>query len=175
MARSVCNATRIMRQMMQQRGTPVVSEEPSAVGTFLRTVVPTMEVLLVKGVVFNASILMTILELWQQRGIVHGILVHPGTATYVTKKILENVSETLATELFPFSHVQTNITQHYLVPAHRKLSVAKREQLLTRVPVRNLPILNRTDPVARFFWFQSGDIVEIRRRDGVVAYRSVNG
>jgi DNA-directed RNA polymerase subunit H len=68
---------------------------------------------------------------------------------------------------------------HVLVPEHRILSREEGEEILRRYRVKphQLPLLKRTDPVARAIGAQPGDIVEVRRKSRTAgearAYRYV--
>ena len=58
-----------------------------------------------------------------------------------------------------------NITHHVLVPSHTVLSDADKRALLTRYRVRDsqLPRIQATDPVARYFGLAKGQVVRIVR------------
>jgi len=102
----------------------------------------------------------------------HGIIVYQ-CITPATKKLINNTNELgIDLEIFPEDRIRFIITNHRLVPKHVKLSQQKAKQFKEKYGT-NFPVLLTTDPVARFYTFKKGDIIEIRRRNGVIAYRIV--
>lgn len=61
-------------------------------------------------------------------------------------------------EGFEMNKLQFNITKHYLVPKHEKVDIKFKD---------NLSIILVTDPIARYFNFQPGDIIRITRKDSI--------
>lgn len=60
--------------------------------------------------------------------------------------------------------LQFNITRHFMVPQHIVLSKEKRKQMLQdrQINLDDLPIIKRSDPVARYLGLSPHDIVFIR-------------
>ena len=173
MTQKYTNALRVLREMLTQRGLAVTGLETTRLGTVLLTHQPHVVAVLVAGSLFNAVLIMNMLAWSRQRDITHMILVHSGSATHATKRIIDNHATMIRTELFTYSEMQINLTQHTLVPTHRKIDADERSTLVGRYAATYFPSLLTSDPVARFFYFQAGDMIEITRPDGVVAYRTV--
>lgn len=71
----------------------------------------------------------------------------------------------LAIELFIDAELLVNITQHELVPQHVPLAENEKQQLLERYKLRDtqLPRMQISDPVARYFGLRRGQVVKIVR------------
>ncbi len=99
-------------------------------------------------------------------GINKGILIIKG---YVTSNVKDEIS-ILATakvpiyiEVFSENKLIFDITEHYLVPKHEKISNKEKEELLNRYNIKEtqLPKICYTDPVVRYYDFQKMDILKI--------------
>ena len=69
-------------------------------------------------------------------------------------------------ELFSHAELTYNLLKHELVPRHTVIGHSKQND-------NKFPILRRTDPVAKFLAFRSGNIVKIERSDGSLYIRFV--
>ena len=99
----------------------------------------------------------------------HSIIVYQDTATPVAKKIIEESTE-LNIELFHVDELQYNITKHSLVPRHQimyKKNTVGCSNFKKKYSSK-FPLLQKNDPVARFYGFDTGDIIKITRDDGVM-------
>lgn len=85
---------------------------------------------------------------------------------------LDSVFETLLNidkmfiQVFWIDTLIINITKHELVPKHRILSQNEKEKLLERYSITSynqLPIILKTDAVAKYYGMRRGDVVEIKR------------
>lgn len=74
----------------------------------------------------------------------------------------------LPIEIHLISKLQFNITKHHLVPKHEVITDrAEIENILEKYKLKNkyqLPIILKTDPVARYYGMKNGDVVKIIRR-----------
>jgi DNA-directed RNA polymerase subunit H (RpoH/RPB5) len=173
MNRTYSNALRVVTEMLLDRGFTIEKCEILELGTLICTSSALFEVMLVAGSQFNTAIVMSLMTLFRERGTTHIILVHAGTATHATKKILGNLSSSFVTELFTYTELQVNIMKHTLVPPHRRITSSECDALLPRFSPHMFPVILSTDAVARYYFYQPLDIIEISRPDGVVVYRNV--
>jgi DNA-directed RNA polymerase subunit H (RpoH/RPB5) len=69
-------------------------------------------------------------------------------------------------QFFQLSELQFNPTKHQLVPPHRKLSADETTEIMNKYLVKSklqMPIILRTDVIAKWLGLKQGDIVEIIR------------
>ncbi len=91
------------------------------------------------------------------------------------KKIFENLTF-FSLELFYLKEFQYDLTQLYYYVPHEKIKDKKEVLQLKKLYGNALPVLLKTDMVARYFGYQRGDLVRICRKDfGVptICYRQV--
>lgn len=73
----------------------------------------------------------------------------------------------LPIEIHLLNRLQFNITKHHLVPKHEVIRDKKViEDVLERYKLKNkyqLPILLKTDPIAKYYGMKNGDLVRITR------------
>lgn len=75
-------------------------------------------------------------------------------------------SNNIYVQLFWIDTIIINITKHEFVPKHRVLSSNEKEKLLEKYNISSynqLPIIMKTDPVAKFYGMRRGDVAEITR------------
>ena len=67
--------------------------------------------------------------------------------------------------ILKINRLVVNITQHDLVPQHEPLNSEQKKQILERYAVKEhqLPRIQLSDPVARYFGMRKGDLVKIIR------------
>jgi DNA-directed RNA polymerase I, II, and III subunit RPABC1 len=71
-------------------------------------------------------------------------------------------------QLYDARRLVVNITKHRLVPKHRILSLGEAAEVRARYNVsdtKQFPVINTSDPVARFLGARLGDLMEIKRAD----------
>lgn len=71
----------------------------------------------------------------------------------------------LSVQFFKDSELVVDITEHELVPKHELLSPKEKETLLNRYKLKEsqLPKIQDSDPVARYYGLKRGDVVKIIR------------
>jgi DNA-directed RNA polymerase I, II, and III subunit RPABC1 len=69
-------------------------------------------------------------------------------------------------QFFHLSELQFNPTKHQLVPQHRKLSPEETTEIMTKYLIKSklhMPIILKTDVIAKWHGLKQGDVVEIIR------------
>jgi DNA-directed RNA polymerase subunit H (RpoH/RPB5) len=69
-------------------------------------------------------------------------------------------------QFFQLNELQFNPTKHHLVPPHRKLSAEETSEIMTKYLIKSkiqMPIILKTDVIAKWHGLKQGDIVEIIR------------
>lgn len=93
------------------------------------------------------------------------ILVVQENVTQNNMKAIQSLD--LPIEVHLISRLQFNITKHVLVPKHEVIrDKAVIDDILARYKLKNkyqLPIILKTDPIARYYGMKNGDIVKITR------------
>ena len=123
---------------------------------------------------FNIERLQEYIFMMKKMDVWHCIIVYKDNATPVAKKIVSDSNE-MVIELFNEDELKYNITKHYLVPLHELVVFENNEEydIFKKKYGNNLPVILKTDPVARFYGFKKGDIIKVTRKNGYIAYRIV--
>lgn len=114
----------------------------------------------------NIDIFKYYVTLMDKLSIYHAIFVYRKTITPFVKKILQTL-QLFNIEIFCQDELTYNVTKHQLVPKHTKT------RLPSKIGLKNIPKISRTDPVVRFLGFKVGDVVKIERKNGTLGYRVV--
>lgn len=80
-------------------------------------------------------------------------------------KILKE-KEYKGNEMFWLNNLVINITHHFLVPKHEKITEDEVKKLMVELYITNrlnLPLMLKTDPISRYLDLSSGDVVRITR------------
>jgi len=77
----------------------------------------------------------------------------------------ENEKGDFIIEHFLEKELGFNITKHALVPQHERLTLEQKKELLRRYKLAesHLPRVHKSDPIARYFGMQKGDVFRIVR------------
>ena len=81
------------------------------------------------------------------------------------EKIL-NLRKNKNVEVFDIKRLMINITKHFIVPKHEKISIMEANKLKNKLKINSiykLPTLMTYDPVARYFNFKQGEVIKITR------------
>lgn len=106
----------------------------------------------------------------QQYRLKHVFIVYQNIITSSAKKAIEHLQD-YTMELFEKKDLQFNPTRHRLYCPHIKIE--KNSNEIPTDQTNNLPVLLRTDVIAKYFHFNRGDIIKIKRKNGSIAYRIV--
>jgi DNA-directed RNA polymerase I, II, and III subunit RPABC1 len=96
-----------------------------------------------------------------------GILITKVAPTSASTKITQSLDpKEQIIEIFQESELVVNITLHELVPKHVLLSFKEKAELLERYRLKEsqLPRIQRSDPVAKYFGLKRGQVVKIIRK-----------
>lgn len=93
------------------------------------------------------------------------ILVVRDGLTPFAKQAVAELSVDYKIETFTEPELLVNVTEHILVPKHQVLTEQEKQALLTKYKVKDsqLPRMQVTDPVARYYGLSKGQVVKIQR------------
>jgi len=108
-----------------------------------------------------------------------GILVVETSVSPFAKQAMLSFRPNHIMESFSYAELKFDITTHKMVPHHKILSKKEKASLLEKLGVREtqLPRMQTSDPVARYYGLERGTVVEITRKSDTsglyVTYRIV--
>ncbi|KAJ2345172.1 DNA-directed RNA polymerases II 24 kDa polypeptide (RNA polymerase II subunit 5) [Coemansia sp. RSA 2618] len=99
-----------------------------------------------------------------KEGVSNAIIVYPGTFASAAEKARTAAPRTRV-EKFHESDLLVNITEHELVPQHRVLTDEQKKEILKRYRLKDtqLPRIDLSDAVARYYGMVRGQVVQIIR------------
>ena len=123
---------------------------------------------------FNVDSIQEYILMMRKMNLWHSIIVYKDNVTPVAKKIISDTKD-FKIELFQEEELQYNITKHYLVPNHCIYGKKDSKESIEfkKKYSENFPVILKSDPVARFYAYEKGDIIKITRRNGYVTFRIV--
>ena len=106
-----------------------------------------------------------ICERMMGQGIMKGILIFKQALTPAARKVVQEMAPKYQLELFHEADLLVNITMHTLVPVHEVLTDDEKKTLLAKYRLKEtqLPRIQPTDPVARYYGLKRGQVVKIIR------------
>lgn len=96
---------------------------------------------------------------------VHRGIVVATSLTPSAKKAIQDAVRIYRLEIFTEAELLVNISRHMLVPEHQLLTDAEKKSLLDRYHLKEtqLPRIQLSDPIARYYGLQRGQVVKIIR------------
>jgi len=128
-------------------------------------------VLLIGNEKLNIDGVKEMIQIIENLNVHHGIIVYQNTVTSSAKKTLDLLYQ-YKIELFALNELQYDITKHMYFFPHEKVENLSELGVLKN-QLTKLPKIVSTDPVVRYFAFQKGDVLRIKRPNQVIAYRIV--
>ncbi|DBA82965.1 hypothetical protein WJX77_008322 [Trebouxia sp. C0004] len=107
----------------------------------------------------------TYAERMKSEGVTRALMVVQANLTPFAKQAVGEMHSKYHMEVFQELELLINITRHVLVPKHMLLDATEKKTLLDRYKVKDtqLPRIQHSDPVARYYGMQRGQVVRIVR------------
>lgn len=96
----------------------------------------------------------------QEENISRAIIVVQSGMTPSAKQALVDMAPKYSLEQFREAELMINITEHELVPQHVVMTTEEKKELLQRYKLKELqlPRIQQSDPVARYFGLRRGQV-----------------
>lgn len=119
----------------------------------------------------SVNTLRDIISACESSGMERLILVYNDNITASANNTLKSVT-TVAVEVFCIDELMYNPSTHRLASKHEKVDEEEASVIKSKYG-KDLPILLRTDKMARWYNFKSGDVIKVSRPGGHIIYRLV--
>lgn len=123
---------------------------------------------------FNVDRIQEYISMIKKMDICHCLIVYKDSATPIAKKVVDD-SQKIIIELFNEDELQYNVTKHKWVPKHEMMFKKKTKgaEEFKKKYGDKFPIIFKTDPISRFYGYNTGDIIKITQKDGYIKFRIV--
>ncbi|KAI9327812.1 RNA polymerase [Zopfochytrium polystomum] len=100
-----------------------------------------------------------------EQQIMKAILIYQKNLTPAAHKVIHEMAPKYLLEIFSEAELLINITHHTLVPKHVLLTKEEKTTLLARYRLKEtqLPRIQPSDPVARYYGLKRGEVMKITR------------
>lgn len=104
-------------------------------------------------------------EKMDEKNITNAILIVQQPLTGFARTAISEAAPRMTIEVFHENELVVNVTKHELVPLHVPLNAEQKKTVLERYAVKEnqLPRIQLSDPVARYFGLKKGELVKIVR------------
>lgn len=161
-------------EMLKQREYEIIDQDEDAMRvTALKPDGTQMCVFFNTAPKFDTKSMKEIISMMHEMEIDHALVVYTDSITPPTKSTLAQSTE-MRIELFAEEDLQYNITKHCLQPIFERLPEAEAEEFKKKFGVK-FGTLRIDRPIARFYDYQRGDVIRIKRQGGYITYRIVKG
>ena len=168
-------------ELIQQRGYEIFLEEEDRIGA-VKPEGDIFYVFLQDMAQFKISTLFEYMNMMKELDVYHIIAIYKEKATPKAVQTVELMEQTEITikgvvfppmtiELFAEEDLKYNITKHRLQPDFEKLD--DNEAVDFKKQWGKYGTMKITDPIARFYNYKRGNVIRIKRKNGIIYYRIV--
>lgn len=164
------NSYEICKQMFEQRNYQIIEEYQ----TYIIALKQNQQKIIVffsNDLKINVKNIHSYLSIAFNLEIKHIIIIYKTDVTSFTKKIIEQTDDIIF-ELFDYKDLQFNITKHILQPTFQKLDRETANDFKKKFGTK-FGIMKKEDPIAKFYFFQKGDVIRIIRKNNYITYRII--